>query len=64
MEETGKKIERYAEANIPRSKDEYGQFMYHAELIKRGRITASQEDRVTLPQEYQEILRKLIQGEM
>jgi len=64
MEETGRKIERYARENIPEREDAFGQFMYHAELIKRGRITASQEDRVTLSQEYQEILRKLIQGEM
>jgi hypothetical protein len=55
-------IERYARANIAERNDAYGQFMYHAELLRRGHTTIHQRDLATLPRKYREIIQQLRQG--
>lgn len=52
-------IERYARANISERSDIYGQFMYHAELLRRGHTTIHTRDMRTLPAKWQQILRDL-----
>jgi len=55
-------IERYARANISERNDAYGQFMYHAELLRRGHTTIHQRDLATLPRKYRDIIQQLRQG--
>lgn len=52
----GKQIENYARKNIPERQKEYGEFMYHAELIKRGHWDIHYQDLETMKPEYQEII--------
>lgn len=60
----GMKIEMYARENIPEEQEEYGEFMYHAELIKRGHWDIHQEDLSTMREEYQEIIMEITQVDM
>lgn len=57
----GMAIENYARENIDEQMDEYGEFMYHAELIKRGHWDVHYEDLKTMNEEYQEIIMMLTQ---
>ena len=55
----GKKIEDYARKNIPESKKEFGEFMYHAELIKRGHWNVHYFDLEDMNESYQEIIKDI-----
>jgi hypothetical protein len=55
-------IERYARANIAESNNAYGQFMYHAELVRRGHTAIHLRDLATLPRKYRDIIQQLRQG--
>lgn len=57
----GMAIENYARENIDEQMDEYGEFMYHAELIKRGHWEIHYGDLQTMSVEYQEIIMMLTQ---
>lgn len=58
----GRKIENYARKNIPERQKEYGEFMYHAELIKRGHWDIHYQDLETMKPKYQEIIMDLCSG--
>jgi hypothetical protein len=53
------RIEMYARENIPEQQNEYGQFMYHAELINRGHWAIHQSDLQDMPEPYKDIIRSL-----
>lgn len=55
-----KEIEDYANANIPESEDAFGQFMYHAELIKRGHFAIFEKDSKDLPKQYLDIILEIV----
>lgn len=55
----GKKIENYANKNIPPSKKEFGEFMYHAELIKRGHWDIHYQDLETMNPAFKEIIENI-----
>ena len=63
-EKIGMKIEIYARENIPEEMDEYGEFMYHAELIKRGHWDIHNQDLDTMSEEYKEIIMEITQMDM
>jgi hypothetical protein len=58
----GKKIEDYARNNITESDDNYGQFMYFAELIKRGHFNVFEKDVKTLSASYLKIIMDIVNG--
>lgn len=57
---TASAIEKYARDNIPQRNDAYGQFMYHAELLRRGHVAVHRKDLKTLPIKYQAIIKELM----
>jgi hypothetical protein len=52
-------IERYARANISERSNAYGQYMYHAELLRRGHVAIHRKDLKDMPQNHQENISKL-----
>ena len=54
-------IERYARQNIPESNKAFGEFMYHAELLRRGHTAIHKKDAQSLPAKYKQIIDKLYQ---
>jgi len=52
-------IENYANSNIPREEKAFGEFMYHAELLRKGHLGIHRQDLKTLPAKYQQIIRDL-----
>jgi hypothetical protein len=52
-------IERYARKNIPESSKAFGEFMYHAELLKKGHIAVHRQDAQKLPAKYQDVIRQI-----
>ena len=58
-EKIGKKLEDYANKNIPREKEAFGQFMYHAELIKNGHWDVHYQDMDQIEPQYQEVMKML-----
>jgi hypothetical protein len=52
----GMDIENYSRENIDQSLNEYGEFMYHAELIKRGHWDIHYMDLQTMKEEYRQII--------
>ncbi len=54
-------LENYANENIPRSEKAFGEFMYHAELLRKGHLNIHRQDAKTLPAKYQAIVRELWQ---
>jgi hypothetical protein len=52
-------IENYANRNLPRSEKAFGEFMYHAELLRKGHLNIHRQDAKTLPAKYQQIIRDL-----
>jgi hypothetical protein len=54
-------LENYANENIPRSEKAFGEFMYHAELLRKGHLNIHRQDAKTLPAKYQAIVRDLWQ---
>ena len=59
----GKKIEDYANKNIVQGRKEFGEFMYHAELIKRGHWDVHYQDLETMDPTYRQIIEELCEGE-
>jgi hypothetical protein len=55
-EKIGLDVENYARENIEESLDEFGEFMYHAELIKRGHWDIHYMDLETMKEEYKQII--------
>lgn len=53
------KLERYARKNIPERSSAYGQFMYHAELLRRGHVSIHRQDMKDLPIKYQGIVKEI-----
>lgn len=58
-EAIGKKLENYANENIPREEEAFGQFMYHAELIKKGHWDIHYQDMQYVDSKYQDIMMML-----
>lgn len=52
-------IESYANRNIPRSEKAFGEFMYHAELLRKGHLGIHRQDLKTLPAKYQQIIKEM-----
>ena len=58
-EKIGKKLEQYARKNIPEREKAFGQFMYHAELIKNGHWDVHNQDIGKVAPKYQQIMMML-----
>jgi hypothetical protein len=54
-----KKIETYARENIPEGNKDFGEFMYHAELIRRGHWNIHYEDLEDMSEQYRVIIEEL-----
>lgn len=54
------KLERYARKNISERSSAYGQFMYHAELLRRGHLSVHRQDMKDLPAKYQTIVKEIV----
>ena len=52
-------IERYARQNIPERNKAFGEFMYHAELLKKGHYAVHRNDLNTLPAKYQAVIQDI-----
>jgi endonuclease YncB( thermonuclease family) len=59
VKSTASAIERYARKNIPESSKAFGEFMYHAELLKKGHIAVHRQDAQKLPAKYQDVIRQI-----
>lgn len=55
----GKKLENYARQNIPERDKAFGQFMYHAELIKNGHWDVHYQDMSKVAPKYQAIMMEI-----
>jgi|688.fasta_scaffold10227_5 hypothetical protein len=55
-------IERYARENIPESRKAFGEFMYHAELLRKGHVSIHKKDLQLLPRKYQTVIEGIWQG--
>ena len=49
-------IETYANENIPEEVDAFGQFMYHAELLRNGHLDVYLQDLPDVDQPYRDVL--------
>jgi hypothetical protein len=58
-ETIGKKLEQYARKNIPEREEAFGQFMYHAELIKKGHWDIHFQDMGEVSEKYQAVMKEL-----
>jgi hypothetical protein len=58
-EAIGKKLEMYARENIPEREKAFGEFMYHAELIKKGHWDIHYADLETVSAKYRRIMEGL-----
>jgi hypothetical protein len=58
-EAIGKKLENYARKNIPEQEEAFGQFMYHAELIKKGHWDIHYQDMGEVAEKYQAVMKEL-----
>jgi hypothetical protein len=52
-------LERYARRNIPERNKAYGEFMYHAELLRKGHLEIHQQDLRHLTPKFQSIVADL-----
>jgi hypothetical protein len=52
----GKKLEMYARKNIPEREKAFGEFMYHAELIKKGHWDIHYQDLESVSAKYRTIM--------
>jgi hypothetical protein len=52
-------LEAYANESIPRSEKAFGEFMYHAELLRKGHLNIHRQDMKSLPAKYQQIIKDL-----
>jgi hypothetical protein len=57
--EIAKKIEDYARQNIPEARKAFGEFMYHAELIRRGHWNIHYQDLEDMDEKYRLIIEDL-----
>lgn len=57
-----KKLENYARKNIPERSPAFGQFMYHAELLRRGHVSIHKKDLKDLPEKYQQVVKDITEG--
>lgn len=55
-----KALEDYADKNIPHSEPGFGDFMYHAELIRKGHKDIHKQDLPTVQQKYRKIMKDMI----
>ena len=55
----GKKLETYARQNIPERDKAFGQFMYHAELIKNGHWDVHYQDMPKVSAKYQAVMMEI-----
>jgi len=55
-EAIGKKLEMYARENIPEREKAFGEFMYHAELIKKGHWNIHYKDLEFVSEKYRTIM--------
>lgn len=53
-------IEDYANENIPEEADAFGQFMYHAELLRNGHIDIYLTDLPDVDQPYRDVLIEIV----
>jgi hypothetical protein len=55
-----KSLEDYANKNIPHSEPGFGDFMYHAELIRKGHQDVHKQDLSTVQKKYRTIMNDMI----
>ena len=53
-------IETYANDNIPEEVDAFGQFMYHAELLRNGHLDVYLQDLPDVDQPYRDVLVQIV----
>jgi len=53
---TASAIERYARQNISERNKAFGEFMYHAELLRKGHTAIHKKDLQLLPAKYQQVI--------
>lgn len=53
-------VETYANENIPEEVEAFGQFMYHAELLRNGHIDVYLQDLPDVDQPYRDILIEIV----
>lgn len=53
------RIEMYAREYFQEAQPEYGEFMYHAELINRGHWNVHTEDLQTMDPAYRDLIRSM-----
>jgi len=53
-------IEQYAKEKIPERNNAFGQFMYHAELLRRGHVFIHKQDLKDMPLKYQEVIKQIV----
>jgi hypothetical protein len=59
IKSTASAIERYARKNLPESGRAFGEFMYHAELLRKGHLSVHRQDLQKLPAKYQTVIREI-----
>ena len=59
MKAAASAIERYARRELPEQSKAFGEFMYHAELLRKGHLAVHREDAKQLPAKYQGVIRRL-----
>jgi hypothetical protein len=52
-------IERYARQQLPQSSKAFGEFMYHAELLRKGHVSVHRQDAKQLPAKYQQVIQSI-----
>lgn len=53
-------LENYANANIRQNQKGFGDFMYHAELLRNGHVDVHKKDLSKVDKRYREKLKTLI----
>jgi hypothetical protein len=60
LETAATAIEQYAKEKIPERNNAFGQFMYHAELLRRGHVFIHKQDLKDMPLKYQEVIKQIV----
>jgi hypothetical protein len=55
-------IEKYARDSISEKSKAFGEFMYHAELLRKGHVNIHKKDLQLLPGKYQQVIEGIWQG--
>jgi len=58
------RLEDYANEHIPHEDDGFGDFMYHAELIRKGHLDIHREDMVKVQPRYLPIMKSITKNEL